>query len=59
MKLNYIDKLIKLKWKEIIFCIYEFLWELNEIKILINPNSSFFYLLRKALNFNLKLNLIN
>ena len=31
---------------------------LNEIKILINPNSSYFYLLRKALKFNLKLNLI-
>ena len=45
MKLNYINKLIKLKGKEIIFevfCIYGFLCELNEIKILINPNSTIF-----------------
>ena len=49
MKLNYIDKLIKLKWKEIIFCIYEFLWELNEIKILIYPNSSFYLFIKKSI----------
>ena len=53
MKSNYTNKLIKLKKKRNYFWgflyLLIFMRELNEIKTLINPNSSFYLFIKKSI----------